>query len=117
MNINYNNRFFRSMSNSPTGEVGSDTVFHYRQGDNVLWATYEGGAIRFGTLCGLVDAEGGLDFRYSHVNELGQIMTGCCTSTPTVLADGRIRLQESWQWTSGDRSSGHSEVEEISPSQ
>jgi hypothetical protein len=40
-------------------------------------------------------------------------MTGICRSTPEILPDGRIRLHEKWQWTSGDRSSGESIVEEI----
>ena len=30
-----------------------------------------------------------------------------------LLPDGRIRLHEKWQWTSGDLSSGESVIEEI----
>jgi len=40
-------------------------------------------------------------------------MTGKCYSTPEVLVDGRIRLHEMWEWTSGDYSKGQSIVEEI----
>jgi hypothetical protein len=40
-------------------------------------------------------------------------MTGRCHSIPEQLSDGRIRLHEQWQWTSGDLSSGESIVEEI----
>ena len=113
MKINYNNRKFTSVSNSGSGEVDGNTIFNYNQDGNVLWATYSGGAIKFGTLTGLVHEDGSLDFRYSHVNTDDIIMTGQCKSTPEQLADGRIRLHEKWQWTSGDMSSGNSIVEEI----
>jgi hypothetical protein len=54
-----------------------------------------------------------LEMRYSHVNLNGEMMTGKCRSTPELLKDGRIRLNENWQWTSGDRSKGESIVEEL----
>ena len=40
-------------------------------------------------------------------------MTGKCISKPEVLASGKIRLYETWEWTSGDKSSGESILEEI----
>jgi hypothetical protein len=110
--IDYEGRRFRSVSNSPTGEVGAETLFEYHQRGEVVWATYEGGAIRFGTLIARVEADGALDMRYQHVNDRGELMTGVCRSTPEILPDGRVRLHERWQWTSGDRSSGESVVEE-----
>lgn len=54
-----------------------------------------------------------LDMRYHHVNIRGELMTGVGTSTPEILADGRIRLHETWQWTSGGLSSGESVIEEM----
>ncbi len=51
--------------------------------------------------------------RYQHVNRDGELMTGHCRSTPELLPDGRLRLHESWQWTSGDGSRGESIIEEI----
>lgn len=109
----YHNKIFRGISNTANGEVGTATEFHYRQRGDVLWATYSGGGIRWGTMTGLVGADGCLSFAYQHVNENGEIMTGRCLSRPEVLPDGRIRLHESWRWTSGDGSSGESVVEEV----
>lgn len=111
--FNYNGRVFRSVSNSPNGEVGAETIFRYRQDSHVVWATYSGGSILFGTLLASADGQGVLDMRYQHLNQRGEFMTGQCHSTPTILADGRYRMSEIWQWTSGDRSSGESVVEEI----
>ena len=111
--INYNNRRFVSVSNSESGEVSAETVFHYHQQDNFVWATYEGGSVFFGTLIAKVSDDGSLDMRYQHINKQGELMTGVCKSTSEILSDGRIRLYETWQWTCGDCSTGKSVVEEI----
>jgi hypothetical protein len=111
--LDYEGRRFRSTENSSTGEVGPETVFEYHQEGDVVRASYEGGGIRSGVLVATADDEGNLDARYAHVNAAGELMTGECRSTPEVLSDGRLRLNEEWRWTSGDRSSGRSVVEEI----
>ena len=111
--INYNNKKFASVQTSETGEVSSETVFHYHQKEAVVWAEYSGGEIVLGTLIAKVDEEGNLDMRYQHINKDNELMTGKCNSTPEILEDGRIRLYEKWQWTSGDFSSGESTIEEL----
>lgn len=113
MSISYNNRKFRSVENSGTGEVGSETIFHYYHEGDIVWAEYEGGDILRGTLIALKLDDDSLDMRYQHINRKGELMTGRCNSIPELLPDGRLRLHETWQWTSGDLSSGRSVVEEI----
>ena len=113
MRISYDRRIFRPLSNSETGEVGDETLFRYHQKDDIVWAEYSGGQIRFGTLIATMLDDGSLDMRYQHINANGDLMTGVCRSTPELLPDGRIRLHEKWQWTSGDFSSGESVIEEI----
>lgn len=117
MKINYNDRTFRSVSNSETGEVGAETLFHYGQDGPIVWADYSGGRIVRGQLIAICDDEGRLDMRYQHINTKGELMTGVCESTPEVLPDGRIRMREEWRWTSGDMSAGASVVEEVSDRQ
>ncbi len=111
--INYNNRRFRVVSNVESGESSIETLFHYWQEGNVLWATYKGGQVLFGTITGIVNRDGTLDFTYQHVNKEHQIMTGKCQSTPEVLDSRKIRLHEKWQWTSGKKQKGKSIAEEI----
>jgi hypothetical protein len=111
--INYEGRKFVSLENSGTGEVDAETVFHYHQKENIVWAEYGGGEIVRGTLIAKCDAEGNLEMRYQHINRNGELMTGKCFSSPEVLPDSRIRLYEKWQWTCGDLSSGESVIEEI----
>ena len=111
--FDYDGRTFRPRFNTESGEVTGETLFTYHQRGDVIWATYEGGHARFGTLVGTVDADGNLDFRYAHVNTEGEIMTGTCRSTREQLPDGRLRMHERWQWTSGDQSQGESILEEV----
>jgi hypothetical protein len=111
--INYHNRKFRPFSNSENGETTEETVFHYVQEGNILTASYSGGGIKMGHLIGLVDENGTIDMRYHQVNVQGKLMTGICRSVPVLMENGKIRLHETWQWTSGDRSEGKSIIEEI----
>jgi hypothetical protein len=113
--VNYNDRYFRSVGNVDGGDVDADTVFHYRQEDEIVWATYRGGGVAFGTLTALVLPDGRLDMRYQQVSKDGIIKTGRCLSTPEILSDGRLRLHESWSWTEGGEGAGESRIEEIPP--
>lgn len=111
--MNYNLKKFKPISNAENGETSEQTIFHYRQEGNILTCEYSGGRIVKGQLIGLVDDDGNIDMRYHQINDKGQIMTGVCQSKPEILPNGKIRLHENWQWTSGDRSSGQSIIEEI----
>ena len=111
--MNYHNKKFRAVNNSENGEVDAEMVFHYQQSGNVLSCTYSGGKIVQGHLLGTVNEEGMLHFVYHQINTQQEVNTGICTSTPEVLDNGKIRLHESWQWTSGDNSKANSILEEL----
>jgi hypothetical protein len=110
--IDYNNKIFRPVSNTENGATSSETTFRYVQNGNILTAEYSGGKIKYGHLVGLVDEHGNIDMRYHQINDNGELMTGICRSTPEILEEGKIRLHEMWEWTSGDRSNGQSIIEE-----
>lgn len=111
--IDYNGKVFKPIENTENGETTSETVFLYKQVGNILTSEYSGGKIKIGHLIGLVDENGIIDMRYHQVNNNGEIMTGVCKSIPKILENGKIRLYERWQWTSGDKSKGESIIEEI----
>jgi hypothetical protein len=111
--INYNGKKFKPVSNTTNGETSEETVFYYTQEGNILTSDYSGGKIVKGQLIAIVDEDGNLDMRYHQVNTNGELMTGTCKSTPEILTNGKIRLHEHWQWTSGDLSKGKSVIEEI----
>ena len=110
--INYNNKIFRPIVNSENGETSNETVFIYKQTGNILVSEYSGGKIKSGHLIGLVGENGNIDMHYYQVNNESEIMTGICKSIPEILENGKIRLHESWKWTSGDKSEGNSIIEE-----
>lgn len=111
--INYNNKKFKPVQSSENGEVSEETIFVYKQKGNVLTCAYQGGQIQQGHLIGLVDEHGKIEMRYHQLNTAGKLMTGRCTSTPELLENGKIRLHETWAWTSGDLSEGESILEEL----
>ena len=109
--IDYDGRRFAPVATAENGDVDDRTRFDYSQRGSVVWATYRGGGVQMGTLVATVDARGGLDMRYSHVDAHGHLRTGTCLSLPEVLPDGRLRLGRSTgtprrATTSGRRSLG-----------
>ncbi|MBL7828130.1 MAG: hypothetical protein JNJ57_15980 [Saprospiraceae bacterium] len=113
MKINYNQKIFRPVVNSDNGEVSGETTFYYQQHDQIVTGSYGGGEILLGHLIAVVEPDGCLDMRYHHLNRAGELQTGVCRSVPEILPNGKIRLHETWRWTSGDGSTGHSIIEEV----
>lgn len=110
--INYNNKTFKPLSNTENGETSGETVFMYKQTGNIVTSDYSGGKIIRGHLIGVVDEQGSINMHYHHVNDRGELMSGICKSEAEILENGKIRLHENWQWTSGDKSKGKSIIEE-----
>lgn len=111
--INYNNKSFRPISSSENSKTTSDTVFPYKQNGNILTSTYKGGHIIEGHLIGLVDHDGTINMRYHQINDTGELTAGICTSKPEIDSDGKIKIYESWEWISGDKSKGVSVLKEL----
>ncbi len=109
--LNLNGKNFKSISSSNNGEVSSSTLFEYRQKGNVIWATYHGGEILFGTLSGRIANEN-LFFTYQHQNKNGDFKTGKCESFIELNGE-KLILNEKWEWTCDDYSKGESTLEEI----
>lgn len=115
MHINFNDRSFAGIVNYDEGEFTRETIFHYRQKDDIIHGTYEGGGVKFGMIIAIFTKEGLLDMRWQHVNMANQLRTGICHSVPEILLDGRIRLHETWQTTDGTNRKGTSVSEELLP--
>jgi hypothetical protein len=88
-------------------------VGHYHQQDDLVWAEFGGGPVRTGRLVGVRDGAGVIEAAYCQIMADGEVAAGRCTSIPTVLPDGRVRLTEHWRRVDG--SSGVSEIEELLP--
>lgn len=92
------------------GQVGTRTRFVYHERDGRIWADYEGGDIVRGHLVGTREGDR-LDFRYVQLRTDGTTAGGHCVSAVVALPDGRVRLEETWEWESGP-GSGTSVVEQ-----
>jgi hypothetical protein len=102
---------FAPVADPEGGEVGTTTLFRYREHDGVIWADYDGGRILRGHLVGTRDGDR-LDFRYVQLTRDGGTSSGHCVSRVVALPDGRLRLEETWQWESRP-GAGTSTVEEL----
>lgn len=111
--MNYNNRRFKIISSSSNGEVTAEIIFNYVQNGNILTCNYSDLNIIEGHLIGIVANDGSIQMSYHQVSKYGLIATGVCSSKPELMPNGKIRLYESWQWTSEDQSKGESILEEV----
>ena len=111
--FSYNKRKFKVVSQSENSEVSKQSIFEYFQEENILWCNYSNANVVKGNLLGMVDSKGNISMVYHQINKNNEIKTGTCNSRIEVLPTGKVRLHESWQWTSGDNSQGHSILEEI----
>jgi hypothetical protein len=94
------------------GQVGTRTRFTYHERDGAIWAEYTGGDVVRGHLVGTRDGDR-LDFRYVQLKRDGSTASGHCASVVRELPDGRVRLEETWEWES-QPGSGTSVVEQVS---
>ena len=105
-------RRFRDATPAPAGDVSGDTLFEYdEESDGTVSARYAGGAVRLGYLVG-TRTDDTLDLRYVHLTADGTSASGHCVSRIALLGDGRLQLQESWQWESRE-GAGTSVLEEL----
>ncbi|CAK7285338.1 hypothetical protein ACNFR7_22435 [Streptomyces sp. RM1] len=99
------------VADQSAGQVGTRTRFAYHEQDGAVWAEYRGGDIVRGHLVGTREGDR-LDFRYVQLRTDGTTASGHCVSTVVELPDGRVRLEETWEWESGP-GSGTSVVEQL----
>jgi hypothetical protein len=104
-------RRLRALGDTLGGEVGVATIFEFSQEADLVWARYAGGQIRLGFLVGTSSGTQ-LDFRYAQITCEGKTSTGHSRDRIERLADGRVRLHETWSWDS-QAGSGNSILEEI----
>lgn len=110
--LQYDRRVFTSLQNTANGDVKPGLEFQYHEEDGLVWASYEGDGVELGMLVAVKDAHGRLRMAYQHINDIDQRRTGLCFSYPEIQPDGYLKMHEFWKWTSGDRTEGHSILQE-----
>ncbi|MFC7842217.1 hypothetical protein [Streptomyces sp. NPDC057382] len=102
---------FAPVADQAPGQVGTSTRFTYHEREGQVWADYAGGDVVRGHLVGIREGDR-LDFRYVQLRRDGSTASGHCVSTVVELPDGRVRLEETWEWESRP-GSGTSVVEQV----
>lgn len=110
MPLNYDGRVFALRSRSEQGDCSSQTQFRYRQQGFRLWATYEGGGIRFGSLVAVSDPGAQLHGCYQHLNSRDELRVGHYVGIPEPLPNSKLAIREYWETISGD---GQSVLEQL----
>lgn len=110
--ISYDGRIFHSAAAETADPKGSGLVGVYHQDRDVIWAEFVGGRVVRGALVGRRDGDGVLQLTYCQLLDDGSVISGRCASHPTVLADGRVRLEEHWERYGPHAGTGVSVIEE-----
>ncbi|HEX6869877.1 MAG TPA: hypothetical protein VF163_02160 [Micromonosporaceae bacterium] len=106
MTINYDGRRFRALG----GDDGVCAEYHQR--GNLVWAVFEGGHVRRGTITGTCDEDGVLHLAYTMVLATGEVIAGHSTNTPRRLGSTLV-LREVWQRYGEHAATGVSYLEEV----
>lgn len=109
--ISLDGRTLVGVANSDAGEVSGDTRFEFEQEGERIYAHYSGGDIVDGHLVGTFDGSG-WDVRYTQINSEHETASGHSIGTVRLLDDGRVRVEDKWEWESRD-GSGESILEEV----
>ncbi|GAA1003947.1 hypothetical protein STXM2123_2119 [Streptomyces sp. F-3] len=104
-------RVLAPVADQAPGRVDTRTRFAYHEREGRIWAEYAGGDVVQGRPVGTREGNR-LDFRYVQLRRDGTTASGHCVATVVDLPDGRVRLEETWQWES-QPGSGTSVVEEL----
>lgn len=106
MSIDYDGRRFRALGG------GDGVVSEYHQSGDLVWAVFEGGHVRRGTITGTCDERGVLRLAYTLVLQTGEVIAGHSTNTPHRLA-GALVLREVWRRYGAHAATGVSYLEEV----
>jgi hypothetical protein len=109
--VSLDGRTLVGVDTADSGVVSDATTFEFEPEHGRVYATYAGGAIVEGHLIGTVD-DGHWDVRYVQLDDEGETATGHSRGEIEVLDDGRVRVEDDWEWESRT-GGGESVLEEI----
>lgn len=110
--FNFNNKRFALIENSENGQVNSETIFNYKQEENLVTANYFGGTIKYGKI--IADLKGNqLNMLYQCLTTDNQLKAGKALAQITKTENGKIKLSLNWEWLTNGNEKGQSEYIEI----
>jgi hypothetical protein len=110
--FNFNNKRFALIQNSDSGEVNTETVFEYKQEDNLVTADYFGGTIKYGKIIAVLKGEQ-LNMVYQCLTTDGELKAGKAIGQISLEENGKMKLSLDWEWLTNGSEKGKSEYIEI----
>lgn len=100
MGINLNNKtLIITLIEGPETEVTQETIFHFSQENDLVWAEYSGGKVTVGRLVGVINGDR-LNHSYVQINSENQINSGEGVSRLVFNDYNKIEIIEEWEWNS-----------------
>lgn len=110
--FNFDNKRFALIQNSESGQVNSETVFEYKQQDNLVTADYYGGTIKYGKI--IADLKNDeLNMLYQCLTTDNQLKAGKAIAKISLADTGKMKLSLNWEWLTNGSEKGNSEYIEI----
>ena len=110
--FDFNNKRFALIQNSDNGQVDTETIFNYKQEDNLVTADYFGGTIKYGKIIAELKSDE-LNMLYQCLTTDYQLKAGKAIAQISLTENGKIKLSLNWQWLTNGNDKGKSEYIEI----
>ncbi|MEA9412672.1 hypothetical protein [Flavobacterium sp. PL02] len=112
IDFNFNNKKFALIQNSDNGQVNTETIFNYKQDDNLVTADYFGGTIRYGKIIAELKGDE-LNMLYQCLTTDNQLKAGKAIAKIELTENNKIKLSLNWEWLTNGNDKGKSEYIEI----
>ncbi|KFF10093.1 hypothetical protein [Flavobacterium hydatis] len=112
IDFNFNNKKFALIQNSDNGQVNTETIFNYKQNDNLVTADYFGGTIRYGKVIAELKGDE-LNMLYQCLTTDNQLKAGKAIAKIELTENNKIKLSLNWEWLTNGNDKGKSEYIEI----
>lgn len=106
--FNFNNKTFSLIENSENGKVNSETVFKYKQKDNLVTADYSGGTIKYGKIIAHL-SNNTLNMLYQCITTENELKAGKAIAKISLTTTNKMKLTLNWEWLDNKNESGVSE--------
>jgi GNAT superfamily N-acetyltransferase len=99
-NYNFHEKRFKVVKNDgEDAEVNTETVFDFLQNNELIYAEYTGGKVRYGELFGVIENDT-IYFYYNQENIAGQKNQGSSKDIIKMLDNNKLQLIDRWEWQS-----------------
>jgi hypothetical protein len=105
--INFNNKTFSLVENSENGKVNTDTIFEYKQKENLVTAEYFGGTIKYGKIVAFLQDKQ-LNMLYQCITIDNELKAGKAIADITFTEDNKLKLSLHWEWLGNNKETGTS---------